>query len=85
MATSFQSPGIVLVGAGVMSATPAVMLKELDPALNITIFEVLEIRAQESSNASIFPGHKSSIPNSLITDAALTRQLRADTAAILHL
>ncbi len=51
MATSFQSPGIVLVGAGIMSATLAVMLKELDPALNITIFEVLDSPAQESSNA----------------------------------
>ena len=51
MATSFQSPGIVLVGAGIMSATLAVLLKELDPALNITIFEVLDSPAQESSNA----------------------------------
>ena len=44
-------PGIVLVGAGIMSATLAVFLKELDPELDITIFEVLDSPAQESSNA----------------------------------
>src|ERR1700744_6466333 len=44
-------PGIVLVGAGIMSATLAVLLKELDPGLDITIFEVLDSPAQESSNA----------------------------------
>ena len=44
-------PGIVLVGAGIMSATLAVLLKELDPTLEITIFEVLDGPAQESSNA----------------------------------
>lgn len=44
-------PGIALVGAGIMSATLAVMLKELDPTLNITIFEVLNSPALESSNA----------------------------------
>src|SRR5579872_1713378 len=42
---------IVLVGAGIMSATLAVMLKELDPALNIEIFESLDGAAQESSFA----------------------------------
>ncbi len=44
-------PGIVLVGAGIMSATLAVLLKELDPKLDITIYEVLDKPAQESSNA----------------------------------
>jgi malate:quinone-oxidoreductase len=34
-----------------MSATLAVMLKELDPGLDITIFEILDSPAQESSNA----------------------------------
>src|SRR5271163_1361492 len=42
---------VVLVGAGIMSATLAVFLKELDPALKIEIFEVLDSAAQESSNA----------------------------------
>jgi len=44
-------PGIALIGAGIMSATLAVMLKELDPSLDITIYEVLDKPAQESSNA----------------------------------
>jgi malate dehydrogenase (quinone) len=42
---------VVLVGAGIMSATLAVILKELDPNLKIEIYEVLGSEAQESSNA----------------------------------
>ena len=42
---------VVLVGAGIMSATLAVILKELDPKLKIEIHEVLGSEAQESSNA----------------------------------
>jgi malate dehydrogenase (quinone) len=42
---------VVLVGAGIMSATLAVLLKELQPDLKIVIFEKLESAAQESSNA----------------------------------
>jgi malate dehydrogenase (quinone) len=41
----------VLIGAGIMSATLAVMLKELNPALKIAIYERLEGPAEESSNA----------------------------------
>src|ERR1700730_12231612 len=48
---SSSNPDAVLVGAGIMSATLAVMLKELDPSLNIEIHEVLGSAAQESSNA----------------------------------
>jgi malate dehydrogenase (quinone) len=44
-------PDVVLVGAGIMSATLAVILKELDPSLKISIYEVLGSEAQESSNA----------------------------------
>jgi malate dehydrogenase (quinone) len=46
-----NNPDIVLIGAGIMSATLAVMLKELDPSLTIEIYEVLGSEAQESSNA----------------------------------
>jgi malate dehydrogenase (quinone) len=42
---------VVLVGAGIMSATLAVLLKELQPDLRIVIFERLESAAEESSNA----------------------------------
>src|SRR6516225_6679843 len=49
--TSTDNPDVVLVGAGIMSATLAVFLKELDPALKIEIHEVLGAPAQESSNA----------------------------------
>src|SRR6201982_2809763 len=51
MSTSTNNPDVVLVGAGIMSATLAVMLKELDPSLKIEIHEVLGSEAQESSNA----------------------------------
>jgi malate dehydrogenase (quinone) len=46
-----SNPDVVLIGAGVMSATLAVILKELDPKLKIEIHEVLGRAAQESSNA----------------------------------
>ncbi|NDB70734.1 MAG: malate:quinone oxidoreductase, partial [Methylocystaceae bacterium] len=42
---------IVLIGAGIMSATLGVLLKELQPSLSITILETLSDCAQESSNA----------------------------------
>src|SRR6202167_1694025 len=49
--TSANHPDVVLIGAGIMSATLAVILKELDPKLRIEIHEVLGSEAQESSNA----------------------------------
>lgn len=42
---------VVLVGAGIMSATLGVMLKELQPDLSIEIFERLDTIAAESSDA----------------------------------
>jgi malate dehydrogenase (quinone) len=42
---------IVLIGAGIMSATLGLLLKELNPALKIEIFERLDIAAAESSDA----------------------------------
>src|SRR5262249_18191663 len=52
--TETNSPSnldVILVGAGIMSATLAVFLKELDPRLKIELHEVLGSAAQESSNA----------------------------------
>jgi len=46
-----DSPDVLLIGAGIMSATLAVLLKELDPNLKIELHEVLGSAAQESSNA----------------------------------
>jgi malate dehydrogenase (quinone) len=43
-------PDIVLIGAGIMSATLGTMLKELEPSLAITMFEALDDCAQESSD-----------------------------------
>ncbi len=42
---------VVLIGAGIMSATLGVMLKELNPNITIAIFERLEHAAAESSDA----------------------------------
>jgi malate dehydrogenase (quinone) len=42
---------IVLVGAGIMSATLAAVLKEVQPDMSIEIFELLDSPAEESSNA----------------------------------
>lgn len=46
-----QQPDIVLIGAGIMSATLGVLLKELNPRFSIAIFESLDQVAAESSNA----------------------------------
>src|SRR5262245_11941407 len=51
MATAKNNPDVVLVGAGIMSATLAVILKELDTGLKIEVYEVLGNEAQESSNS----------------------------------
>jgi malate dehydrogenase (quinone) len=42
---------VVLIGAGIMSATLGVLLKELSPDLSIEIFERLDVAAAESSDA----------------------------------
>lgn len=44
-------PDIVLIGAGIMSATLGTMLKELEPQLKIAIVERLDMVAGESSDA----------------------------------
>lgn len=41
---------VLLVGAGIMSSTLAVMLKELDPSLRLELVEQMEDGAMESSN-----------------------------------
>jgi malate dehydrogenase (quinone) len=51
MTTPTNQPDVLLVGAGIMSATLAAILKELDPSLKIEIYEVLDGPARESSNA----------------------------------
>jgi L-2-hydroxyglutarate oxidase LhgO len=48
---STNHSNVVLIGAGVMSATLAVFLKELDPSLKIELHEVLGGAAEKSSNA----------------------------------
>src|SRR5690606_197893 len=45
-----EAVDVVLVGAGIMSATLAVLLKELDPSLTLEIVELMESGAVESSN-----------------------------------
>jgi malate dehydrogenase (quinone) len=44
-------PDVVLIGAGIMSATLGVFLKELEPSLSIEMFETLEGPGLESSNS----------------------------------
>ncbi|PUZ27215.1 malate dehydrogenase (quinone) [Chitinophaga costaii] len=45
------APDVVLIGAGIMSATLGVLLKELQPDLTIQVFERLDVVAGESSDA----------------------------------
>src|SRR5215472_11277494 len=42
---------VVLMGAGIMSATLAMILKELDPNITIQVFERLDEAGTESSDA----------------------------------
>ena len=41
---------IVLIGAGIMSATLAALIKELEPEWQITVYEQLSTAGEESSN-----------------------------------
>lgn len=49
--TTQKGPDVVLIGAGIMSATLGVMLKELQPGITIEIYERLDRAAAESSDA----------------------------------
>ena len=49
--TPTSHPDVILIGAGIMSATLGVMLKELHPSLKIEIYERLDMVAAESSDA----------------------------------
>jgi len=49
--TTRYNTDVVLIGAGIMSATLGVLLKELQPNINIEIFERLDSAAAESSDA----------------------------------
>jgi malate dehydrogenase (quinone) len=49
--TASDRPDVALIGAGIMSATLGTLLKELEPALDVVMFETLDDCAQESSEA----------------------------------
>jgi malate dehydrogenase (quinone) len=49
--TFIDEPDVVLIGAGIMSSTLGVFLKELEPSLTIAMFETLEDCGLESSEA----------------------------------
>lgn len=52
MSTTIQNePDVVLIGAGIMSATLGMFLKELMPEITINIYERLDVAAAESSDA----------------------------------
>ncbi|HEX2607902.1 MAG TPA: malate:quinone oxidoreductase [Flavisolibacter sp.] len=46
-----EEADVVLIGAGIMSATLGMLLKELDPTLSIQVYERLDEAAAESSDA----------------------------------
>jgi malate dehydrogenase (quinone) len=51
MTAASETPDVVLIGAGIMSATLGTLLKELEPTLDVVMFETLDDCAQESSEA----------------------------------
>ncbi|TMN22218.1 malate:quinone oxidoreductase [Lentibacillus cibarius] len=50
MSNKHTTTDVILIGAGIMSATLATLLKELAPDWDITIFEKLDSPGEESSN-----------------------------------
>jgi len=44
---------VILIGAGIMSATLGTMLKELAPDWNISLFEKLDRAGEESSHGQL--------------------------------
>ena len=50
MNTHTSNPDVVLIGSGVMSANLGVLLKRLDPALRIQVYEAADELAYEASN-----------------------------------
>lgn len=50
LSTHVENPDVVLIGSGVMSANLGALLKQLDPALRIQVYEVTEGLAQEASD-----------------------------------
>lgn len=46
-----SDPDVLLIGAGIMSATLGMLLKQLEPSMTIQIIERLDAAAQESSDA----------------------------------
>jgi malate dehydrogenase (quinone) len=51
MPITADKPDVVLIGAGIMSATLGTVLKELEPSLQVAMFETLDDCGQESSQA----------------------------------
>ncbi|WP_083278316.1 malate dehydrogenase (quinone) [Kozakia baliensis] len=49
--TAQDRPDVVLIGAGIMSATFAALLRSLDPSLSVVAFETLDACGLESSQA----------------------------------
>lgn len=45
------NPNVILIGAGIMSATLGMMIKVLEPDVTVEIFERLDVAAAESSDA----------------------------------
>jgi malate dehydrogenase (quinone) len=49
--TASDRPDVALIGAGIMSATLGTLLKEIEPTLDVAMFETMDDCAQESSEA----------------------------------
>jgi len=49
-ATHIENPDVILIGSGIMSANLGALLKRLEPALRIQVYEVTDELAQEASH-----------------------------------
>src|SRR6201988_3844297 len=75
---TIQQADVVLIGAGIMSATLAAMLKELDPDLSIMVLERLDVLAGESSD----PWNNAGTGHSALCELNYTPQMADGTIEI---
>lgn len=78
--THVENPDVVLIGSGIMSANLGAMLKCLEPALAIQVYEVTADLAQESSNG----WHNAGTGHAGICELNYTPKREADGSVNVH-
>jgi malate dehydrogenase (quinone) len=74
MNSFIPNPDVVLIGSGIMSATLGTLLKRLDPALRIQVYEITQALAQESSDG----WHNAGTGHAGLCELSYTPKLESD-------